>query len=335
MKRPIFSRRDVLKGSTAIAASGAFASVTSSGAAGERGDAGADRGGQEEGRVVYYTSIDLPVAERLAKRSRQNIPARRGGGAHRRRARVPAYRQEYASRHLFCRRRSTRPTPPTHRVETRRTARAHVPEDVAKYTRRAQRSRRHLRELSRLGLRDRLQHHMSKPRRRPKSYFRPARSEMDEQDRQAHRATAAPIMTATYQMRATSLGTIREACQAKGDAGAVVGRPAEETFAGERRGHGGWQRVQQFIERRRKPGRDRSMRRRLAAHRRPNALFKNAPIRTPPAVPELLLSRPRPQQLRLISQACVRCIRRPGRKPGRKPFSEIKKMKDDPARWRR
>ena len=32
-----------------------------------------------------------------------------------------------------------------------------------------------------------------------------------------------------------------------------------------------------------------------------------------------------------MSAACARCIPQVKEKPGRKPFSEIKKMKDDPA----
>src|SRR6266508_567219 len=74
MKRPIFSRRDVLKGSTAIAASGAFASVTSAAPPASAVTPELIAAAKKEGRVVYYTSIDLPVAERLAKAFEAKYP---------------------------------------------------------------------------------------------------------------------------------------------------------------------------------------------------------------------------------------------------------------------
>src|SRR5262249_56457373 len=67
MKRRTFSRRDVLKGSTAIAASGAFASVTSAAPPASAVTPQLIAAAKKEGRVVYYTSIDLPVAARIAK----------------------------------------------------------------------------------------------------------------------------------------------------------------------------------------------------------------------------------------------------------------------------
>src|SRR5262250_1836838 len=65
MKR--FSRRDLLRGSTAIAASGAFASVTSAAPPASAVTPQLIAAAKKEARVVYYTSIDLPVAERIAK----------------------------------------------------------------------------------------------------------------------------------------------------------------------------------------------------------------------------------------------------------------------------
>src|SRR5207244_9768586 len=62
-----FARRDVLSGSVAIAASGAFASVTSAAPPPSPVTPELIAAAKKEGRVVYYTSIDLPVAERIAK----------------------------------------------------------------------------------------------------------------------------------------------------------------------------------------------------------------------------------------------------------------------------
>src|SRR3989440_8227883 len=74
MKRPIFSRRDVLRGSTAIAASGAFASVTSAAPPASAVTPQLIATAKKEGRVVYYTSIDLPIAERIAKAFEAKFP---------------------------------------------------------------------------------------------------------------------------------------------------------------------------------------------------------------------------------------------------------------------
>ena len=72
MKR--FSRRDVLRGSTAIAASGAFASVSSAAPPASTVTPQLIAAAKKEGRVVYYTSIDLPVAERIAKAFEAKYP---------------------------------------------------------------------------------------------------------------------------------------------------------------------------------------------------------------------------------------------------------------------
>src|SRR5262249_20144126 len=69
-----FSRRDVLRASTAIAASGAFASVTSAAPPASAVTPELIAAAKKEGKVVYYTSIDLPVAERIAKAFEATYP---------------------------------------------------------------------------------------------------------------------------------------------------------------------------------------------------------------------------------------------------------------------
>jgi iron(III) transport system substrate-binding protein len=68
MRRNRFSRRDVLKGTGALAASTVFASPISA-AAPPATSITPDliAAAQKEGKVVYYTSIDLPIAEKIAK----------------------------------------------------------------------------------------------------------------------------------------------------------------------------------------------------------------------------------------------------------------------------
>src|SRR2546430_10907940 len=74
MTRYPFPRRDVLRGSTAIGASGAFGSVTSAAPPASAVTPQLIAAAKKEGRVVYYTSIDLPVAERIAKAFEAKYP---------------------------------------------------------------------------------------------------------------------------------------------------------------------------------------------------------------------------------------------------------------------
>src|ERR1700730_2343562 len=67
MKKPRFSRRDVLQGSTALAASSVFASVASAAPPASAVTPQLIEAAKKEGKVIYYTSIDLPIAERIAK----------------------------------------------------------------------------------------------------------------------------------------------------------------------------------------------------------------------------------------------------------------------------
>src|SRR3954465_9017298 len=99
MKKPTFSRRDVLQGSTALAASSVFASVASAAPPASAVTPQLIEAAKKEGKVVFYTSIDLPVAERVAKAFEAKYP-----GIAARVERTGAERvfqrigQEYASR---------------------------------------------------------------------------------------------------------------------------------------------------------------------------------------------------------------------------------------------
>ena len=75
MKTPGFSRRRILKGSTALALSGVFASVA-------RAEAppavaitpGLIEAARQEAKVVFYSSMDLPVGEKLGKAFEAQYP---------------------------------------------------------------------------------------------------------------------------------------------------------------------------------------------------------------------------------------------------------------------
>src|ERR1700747_807791 len=75
MRRNGFSRRDVLKGTAALAAGTVYASPLSA-APPRRSAIPPERveAAKKEGKVIYYTSIDLPIAEKIAKSFEAKFP---------------------------------------------------------------------------------------------------------------------------------------------------------------------------------------------------------------------------------------------------------------------
>jgi iron(III) transport system substrate-binding protein len=67
MTKPGFSRRDVLRGSTALAVGAFAASVKAAAPPASPTTPALIEAARKEGKVVWYTSVDLPVAERVAK----------------------------------------------------------------------------------------------------------------------------------------------------------------------------------------------------------------------------------------------------------------------------
>src|SRR5690242_3010920 len=75
MRRNRFSRRDVLKGTGALAAGTVFASPLSAAAPPPSAiTPELIAAAKKEGKVVYYTSIDLPLAEKIAKSFEAKFP---------------------------------------------------------------------------------------------------------------------------------------------------------------------------------------------------------------------------------------------------------------------
>src|SRR4030088_2124394 len=75
MKNPKISRRDVLKGSGALLAGAAFSTrVMADAPPPEPVTPKLIEAAKKEGQVIYYTSTDLPVAEKLAKRFGAKYP---------------------------------------------------------------------------------------------------------------------------------------------------------------------------------------------------------------------------------------------------------------------
>src|SRR5215475_76181 len=75
MKQVSSSRRDVLKGGAAVAAGAAFSTrVMAAAPPPEAVTPALVEAAKKEGQVIYYTSTDLPVAEKLAKAFEAKYP---------------------------------------------------------------------------------------------------------------------------------------------------------------------------------------------------------------------------------------------------------------------
>src|SRR5882757_2759977 len=74
MSKPTWSRRGVLKGSVGLAASGVFARVASAAPPATEVTPQLIEAAKKEGKVVWYTSVDLPLAEKVAKAFEAKYP---------------------------------------------------------------------------------------------------------------------------------------------------------------------------------------------------------------------------------------------------------------------
>ncbi len=208
---------------------------------------------KKEGKVIFYTAMDLPISREDRQGLRGEVPRHHGaGGAHRRRAGVPAHRPGICQQHprrrrgqLLRRRRISSSGSATagSRRSCRRTSRS--------TTRRSRTTRTACSPTSASWLSvDRLQHQSREGGGCAEELRRPARAR-NGPARWSRRipAYSGTIMTATYRDVARSrLGLFREARQAAGDAGAVGHRSAQEARARRARGHGRRQRLQHVIQ---------------------------------------------------------------------------------------
>src|SRR5258706_1335037 len=74
MLKSAFSRRDVLKGSSALALGLSSTSVLAAAPPAEAVTPVLIEAAKKEGKVVYYTSVDLPLAEKIAKAFEAKYP---------------------------------------------------------------------------------------------------------------------------------------------------------------------------------------------------------------------------------------------------------------------
>ena len=141
---------------------------------------------KKEGKVVWYTAVDLPVAERIAKAFEAKYPGiavrvERSGGERI----FQRIGQEYASNiHAVD---VVNSSDAAHFIVWKRDGilAPYVPEDVATaLSGRAQGPRRAVRQLAHLAVRDRLQHQAGEGGGGAQELRRPARSQVGRQDRQ-------------------------------------------------------------------------------------------------------------------------------------------------------
>ena len=187
MKHPKLSRRAVLKGSGALLAGAAFSTrVMADAPPPEPVTPALIEAAKKEGKVSYYTSTDLPVAEKLAKAFEAKYP-----GIAVRVERTGAERvfqrigQEYSSNiHAVD---VVNSSDAAHFIVWKRDGilAPYVPEDVAKfYPAEHKDIDGQFRELAHLAQHHRLQHQPGEGRGGAEELCRSARSQMERQDRQ-------------------------------------------------------------------------------------------------------------------------------------------------------
>ena len=335
MSKRRFSRRDVLKAS-AVAAGGLFASSSRAAAPEPTAITPAlIEAAKKEGRLFYYTSIDLPLAEKIAKSFEAAYPGIavrvERSGAERVFQRIG---QEYASRiHSVD---VVNSSDAAHFVVWKREGmlEPYVPEDVAKYypaehkdpdgnfaTFRAW--------VCVIGYNTT----MVKAEEAPKSYADLLEPKWTGKIVKAHPSYSGTIMTATYQM-ARDLGwdyfeklSKQKVMQVQSSAD-----PPKKLALGERAVMADGNEYNMFIEKEKgTPVEIVYATEGSPLIVGPNALFKNAPNPNAARLFQSFCFSPEAQQL-CIDVGGLRSLHPQTKdKPGRKPFGEIKKMKDDPA----
>jgi iron(III) transport system substrate-binding protein len=335
MKKLTISRRGVLKGATAVAASSAFTSVTSAAPPASAVTPQLIEAAKKEGKVVFYTSIDLPVAERISKAFEARYP-----GIAVRVERTGAERvfqrigQEYASRiHAVD---VVNSSDAAHFIVWKRDGllEPYVPEDVAKFYPEEHRDPDGTFASFRawvcvIGYNTTL----VKAEDAPRSYADLLDPKWTGKIVKAHPGYSGTIMTATYQM-SRDLGWEYFEKLAKQKVMQVQSSadPPKKLALGERAVMADGNEYNMFIEKEKgTPVEIVYATEGSPLIVGPNGLFKNAPNPNAARLFQSFCFSPEAQQL-IIDVGGLRSLHPAVKeKPGRKPFGEIKKMKDDPA----
>src|SRR2546421_1736726 len=329
------SRRDVLKGSTALGLTVLASPIRAAAPPAEAVTPALIAAAQKEGKVVWYTSLDLPAAERVGKSFEAKYPGIacrvERSGAERVFQRIG---QEYASRiHAVD---VVQSSDAAHFIVWKRDGllAPYVPEDVAKHypiehkdpdgtfaTFRAW--------LSVIGYNTSL----VKAEEAPESFADLLEPKWAGKIVKAHPGYSGTIMTATFQMaRDLGWGYFEKLAKQKVMQVQSSADPPKKLALGERAVMADGNEYNMFIEREKGTPVDivyASEGSPLIVG--PNGLFKNAPNPNAARLFQSFCFSPQAQQLSIDAGGLRSLHPQTKEKPGRKPFGEIKKMKDDPA----
>jgi iron(III) transport system substrate-binding protein len=331
-----FTRRDVLLGSGAVALGLSSTRVLAAAPPATAVTPALIDAARKEGKVVYYTSVDLPLAEKIAKAFEARYP-----GVAVRVERTGAERvfqrigQEYGSRiyavdvvnssdaaHLIVWRREGILTP-------------FVPEDVAKHYPAEHKDAEGLFASFRIGLSIIAYNtNLVKAEEAPKSFADLLDPKWSGKMVKAHPGYSGTIMTATFQLqRDLGWGYLEKLAQQKVMQLQSASDPPKKLALGERAVQADGNEYNIFqIKEGGGPVEPVYATEGTPLVIGPNAVFKNAPNPNAARLFQCFCFSPECQQL--ISDVGGQRSVHPQvkEKPGRRPFKDIKTMKEDPAR---
>jgi iron(III) transport system substrate-binding protein len=335
MKKPIISRREILKVSGALAASGALGTrVLAAAPPASTVTPALIEAAKKEGKVIFYTSIDLPLAERFAKAFEAKYP-----GIAVRVERTGAERvfqrigQEYGSRIYAVD--VVNSSDAAHFIIWKRDGilEAYVPEDVMSFpaehkdpdgmyaTFRAW--------VCVIGYNT----NMVKADEAPKSYADLLEPKWTGKIVKAHPSYSGTIMTATYQMsRDLGWGFFEKLAKQKIMQVQSSADPPKKLALGERAVMADGNEYNMFqLKDKGSPVEIVYATEGSPLIVGPNAIFKRAPNPNAARLFQSFMLSAEAQQLSIDFGGLRSVHPKVKEKAGRKPFGDIKKMKDDPA----
>jgi iron(III) transport system substrate-binding protein len=336
MKTPKISRRDMLKGSTALAVGTAFAAPATAAAPPPTAiTPQLIEAAKKEGKVIYYTSIDLPIAERIAKAFEAKFPGIavrvERSGAERVFQRIG---QEYSSRiHAVD---VVNSSDAAHFIAWRREGilQPFVPEDVAKHYAPEHRDADGLFAAFRVGL-SVIGYNtgLVKKEDAPKTYADLLDPKWTGKIVKAHPGYSGTIMTATYQLtQALGWEYLEKLAKQRVMQVQSAADPPKKLELGERAIMADGNEYNLFqLREGGKPVDIVYATEGVPVIVGPNGIFKAAPNPNAARLFQCYCFTPECQQL-IIEVGGLRSMHPLAKeKPGRKPFREVKTFKEDPA----
>jgi iron(III) transport system substrate-binding protein len=335
MNRTRFSRRDVLKGSAALAATALTSPVEAAPPPAGAITPALIEAAKKEGSVVWYTSVDLPVAEKIAKAFEVKYPGIaprvERSGAERLFQRIG---QEISSRiHAVD---VVQSSDAAHFILWKRQGllAPYVPEDVAKHYPKEHRDPEGTFATWRswlcvIGYNTNL----VKPEEAPKSYADLLNPKWAGKIVKAHPGYSGTIMTATFQLqRELGWGYFEKLARQKVMQVQSSSDPPKKLALGERAVMADGNEYNLFqLKEKGEPVEIVYPTEGTPLIIGPNGIFKSAPHPNAARLFQSFCFTPEAQQL-IIDFGGLRSVHpQTKEKPGRRPFAEIKKMKDDPV----